>query len=148
MGRKQHDKNKKKNNNTIFFIIVAVLIVAIGAAIGAYFYLDKDKDKKELPYTELITLINEEKVKKIEMTVGSTTLKVTLKDATDEKDTKSTIVPSTQAFMELINEKVQEGKEIELIQNKQNIFITIIINTKKRIFYFYSQSEIYYIYHS
>ena len=42
--------------------------------------LDKtDKDEKELAYTELITSINEGKVEKIEMTTGSSTVKVTLK---------------------------------------------------------------------
>ena len=34
-------------------------------------------------------------------------------------------MPNTQAFIELIQEKVAEGNNIELIQKQQNIFIHI-----------------------
>ena len=56
------------------------------------------------------------------MTVGSTSLKVKQKNVEEEK---TVIVPNTQAFIELIQEKVAEGNNIELIQNPENIFLTI-----------------------
>ena len=58
------------------------------------------------------------------MTVGSTTVKVTMKDESED-DAKTVIVPSTQAFIELIQDKVQEGKTIELIQNPENMLIRV-----------------------
>ena len=116
-------KNDKKKNKELLFLGIALLVlVVIAGGIFAYFMLNNNNEEKELAYTDLITYINEGKVEKIEMTVGSTSMKVKLKD--EEKE-KTTIVPSTQAFMELINEKTQSGNEIKLIQNKENIFITI-----------------------
>jgi len=62
----------------------------------------------------LITKIGQNAVEKVEMTVGSTTVKVKLKNDEEEKEA---IVPSTQAFIELVQDKVQEGNSIELVQN-------------------------------
>ena len=59
------------------------------------------------------------------MTTGSTTVKVKLKDETDER---KCIVPNTQAFVELIQSKVEDGNNIELNQKKPNVFITIFSN--------------------
>ena len=57
------------------------------------------------------------------MTVGSTSIKVKLKEQEEEKNA---IVPSTQAFIELIqNEKLEKGNEIDLIQKQQNVFLKI-----------------------
>ncbi len=56
------------------------------------------------------------------MTVGSTTIKVKLKSVEEEK---KSIVPSTQPFVELIQDKVENGNNIELIQKQPNAFITI-----------------------
>ena len=57
------------------------------------------------------------------MTVGSTTIKVKLKNIEEEK---KTIVPSTQAFTEFIQQKVDEGNnEFELIQKPTNALISI-----------------------
>ena len=56
------------------------------------------------------------------MTTGSTTVKVKLKD---EEEEKTTIVPSLQAFTEYMQTKVEEGSEIELIQNEPNILLRI-----------------------
>ena len=55
------------------------------------------------------------------MTVGSTSIKVKLKDIEEEK---GAIVPNTQAFIELIQEKTLQGNAIELIQKQQNVFYT------------------------
>ncbi len=57
------------------------------------------------------------------MTVGKlTTIKVKLKN---EEEEKNAIVPSTQAFIELVQQKVQEGNVIDLKQKKTNILVRI-----------------------
>ena len=67
--------------------------------------------------------INDGNVEKIEMTTGSTTVKVKL---TNNDEEKSVIVPSTEAFVELIQSKVENGNNIKLIQKQQNIFLKIL----------------------
>ena len=96
----------------------------IALAVMIYFVTSNsdEKNEKEISYTELINEINEGNVEKIEMTVGSTTVKVKLKDVEEEK---TGIIPSTQAFIELVQQKVEDGNEIELIQNPTNIFVSI-----------------------
>ena len=96
----------------------------IALAIGIYFITtnNEETDEKELSYTELIDAINQENVEKIEMTVGSTTVKVKLKDVEEEKNC---IIPSTQAFIELVQQKYEDGNEFELIQNPTNVFVSI-----------------------
>ena len=75
-----------------------------------------------MAYTDLIKKIGNKEVEKVEMTVGSTTVKVKLKN--EEKE-KKTIVPSTQAFIELIQEQVKNNNEIELIQKPENALLKI-----------------------
>ena len=74
-------KNDKKKNKELLFLGIALLVlVVIAGGIFAYFMLNNNNEEKELAYTDLITYINEGKVEKIEMTVGSTSMKVKLKD--------------------------------------------------------------------
>ena len=56
------------------------------------------------------------------MTVGSTSIKVKLKNDDEEKNA---IVPSTQAFIELVQTKVQEGNLIDLKQKKTSPLVRI-----------------------
>ena len=122
-------KKNKKDNKKKWLIAISIILIAVIVASVYFYFNSKQKDKEdiipenEISYTELIKQINEGNVTKIKMTVGSTTVKVTLKD---EEEPKTGIVPSTQAFIELIQEKVQEGNEIELIQEKQSMFLTIL----------------------
>ena len=122
MEENQKNKEQKKQKQYILFGFLIALVIVL--AFLTYFLLtNEDKeDEKELPYTELIQEINAGNVEKIEMTVGSTTVKVKLKDIEEEKNT---IVPSTQAFMELIQQKYEEGNEFELIQNPTNVLVSI-----------------------
>ena len=115
------DKNKK--NERIYYTIFTIILL-ISAVIITFVLVNKNnnKDSKELSYTELINKIDENAVEKIEMTVGSTSIKVKLKNVEEEKNA---IVPSTQAFIELVQEKVQEGNVIDLKQNPTNIIIRI-----------------------
>ena len=120
-------KDKKKNKDKIYYTILSVVaIICIAVLVYVFMFVnnktDNKEDEKELAYTELIKKIDEKQVEKIEMSVGSTTVKVKLKDIEKEKNT---IVPSTQAFIELVQEQVKDGNQIELIQNPTNIFIKI-----------------------
>ncbi len=116
-------KDKQKNNNKIYYTILAlVALICIGVLIFVFTNGNTKENEKELPYTELIKNIDEQKIEKIEMTVGSTTIKVKLKDVEEEKES---IVPSTQAFIELVQEQVREGNDIELIQKPTGVFTRI-----------------------
>ena len=120
----EKNNNNEKNNKWLYIGIAIGLVVLIGLAVGIYFYTENSDeiDEKEIAYTELIKQINDGNVEKIEMTVGSTTVKVKLKDVEEEK---KGIIPSTQAFIELVQQKVEDGNNIELIQNPTNVFVTI-----------------------
>ena len=115
------DKNKKNQNQqkkywilgTILVVVVVVACVVLGI------FLNKNQKQDDIPYTELIGFINEGKVEKIEMTTGSTTLKVKMQG---EEEERKAIVPNVQVFMELVQNKVQEGNSIELIQKPVNAF--------------------------
>ncbi len=123
MEENQKNNDQKKKKQYILFGILIALVIIL--AFLTYFLLtNEDKeDENELAYTELIQEINAGNVEKIEMTVGSTTLKVKLKDVEKEK---TTIVPSTQAFTEFIQQKVDEGNdEFGLIQKPTNVLVSI-----------------------
>ncbi len=123
--KEKQKNNKQKKQDTIFYIVVTSIILVLLITIGiAYFITQKTEkeDTKILGYTELIKYINENKVEKIEMTVGSTSAKIKLKD---EEEEKRTIVPNTQAFMELIHEKMAEGIEIDLVQKPESVLLSI-----------------------
>ena len=117
-------KDKPKNNDKIYYIILAIVAISCIMICSMIIMNNKNNEEKDLAYTELIKLIDNQEVEKIEMTVGSTSIKVTLKGQTEE-EAKTAIVPSTQAFIELIQEKVQEGTNIELIQKPVNTFLKI-----------------------
>ena len=123
----ENEKQKKKKNKNTKYIFIAIIILAI-ATVGLTIYMVNSKgenDDKELAYTDLIREITEGSIEKIEMTVGSTSIKVKVKDVEEEK---KSIVPNTQAFIELVQNKVAEGNNIELIQKQPNIFIKISEN--------------------
>ena len=115
--------NENKKNDKIYYTIFTVILL-ISAIVITFALVNKDEnaDSKELSYTELINKIDENAVEKIEMTVGSTSIKVKLKNQEEEK---KAIVPSTQAFIELVQEKVQAGNVIDLKQNPTSLFVRI-----------------------
>ena len=122
--KEEEKKNNKKKN--LYFVITAIVLIIIAAALTIYVVATNKKgDNTEIAYTELIREISDGNVEKVEMTTGSTTVKVKLKDETDER---KCIVPNTQAFVELIQSKVEDGNNIELNQKKPNVFITIFSN--------------------
>ena len=115
--------NENKKNDKIYYTIFTVILL-ISAIVITFALANKNEkeDSKELSYTELINKIDENAVEKIEMTVGSTSIKVKLKNQEEEK---KAIVPSTQAFIELVQEKVQAGNVIDLKQNPTSLFVRI-----------------------
>lgn len=119
------DKPNDKNNKLYYTILISVAIICLIIIAGVLIFNNKnnkDEEEQKLAYTELIKKIDSKEVEKIEMTVGSTSVKVKLKDVEKEK---TTIVPSTQAFVELVQEQVKEGNEIELIQNPTSVILRI-----------------------
>ena len=110
---KDKDKSKKKSEvllNTLITIFTIAVIVLIGFL--AYQYnKDKNSDENKLAYTDLVKEIQAGNVEKIEMTTGSMSLKVKMKDVEKEK---TTIIPSVQVFSELVQQKVLEENNIEL----------------------------------
>lgn len=120
MNKKEGKKSKNKAV-TISLSIILLLVVIAGVLI---FYLKNNKDEEEntIAYTDLIKEISFGNIEKVEMTVGSTTIKVKQKDIEKEK---TAIVPNTESFIVLVQQKVAEGNEIELIQKPKNILLQI-----------------------
>ena len=123
-NKPEDNKNNRENKNKIWLgILIAVLIIVLGVtAYLLFFNKDDSLDESKLSYTDLIKQVSDGEIEKIEMTVGSTSVKVKQKNVEEEK---KSIVPNTQAFIELIQQKVAEGNNIELIQNPQNVLVSI-----------------------
>ena len=127
-SRKEREKKEKRKKLLLGTLII--ILIAILATIVIYSFVKQDNDEgklkeNEIGYTDLIKQIDDGNIEKVKMTVGSTSVKVTLKG---EDKPKNCIVPNTQAFIELIQEKVQEGNDINLIQEKANVFLSIFNN--------------------
>ena len=118
------DKNKKKDNKKLLISLISSLVVIIILSGVAIFLMtnNKEKDDKTLAYTDLIKEISYGNIENIEMTVGSTSVKVKVKNVKEEK---KSVVPNTEAFIELVQQKVAEGNEIELIQKPKSAITQI-----------------------
>lgn len=123
MTEKEEQKNKQDKRKQYLIIAICILAVLIAGLVIYLFTSKNATNEKELAYTDLIKQISDGKIEKVEMTVGSTTVKVKIKDVEKEK---TTIVPNTQAFVELIQQKVDEGNNnLELVQKPTNIFVKL-----------------------
>jgi len=125
-NRKKQNNKKKKDSGLQGAIIILIIAFIITTVIAIYYFtlqenniVDEEKNKNEIAYTDLIKEISNGNIEKIEMTVGSTNLKVKVKG---EEEEKKAIIPNTQAFIELVQDEVATGNEIELIQNPQGLF--------------------------
>ena len=122
-NKPEEKKNNDKLNKILMGVLTVVLVVMLAViSYFLFFYEKQDTEDSKLAYTDLIKQITDGEIEKIEMTVGSTTVKVKQENVEEEK---TAIVPNTQAFIELIQEKVAEGNNIELIQNPQNMLLKI-----------------------
>jgi len=121
------NNKKDKNNGKQIYMLVSTLIILIliTIALGVYLFNNKQNVKDDVAYTQLIKDVDEGKIEKIEMTVGSTTIKAKY---ANEEETRRVIIPNTQAFIELVQNKVEQGNTIELIQNPTNILVKISSN--------------------
>ena len=174
--KKDNDKNGKNNGQNFLVGILILAIISCIITVLIYSLNSKPKeDDKTISYTDLIKQISDGNIKKVEMTTGSTSIKVTLKekikdnnqeneeqgsneenenneaqndenkvndneskenqtssilglikkDDEDPELIKKAIVPNTQSFVELIQNKVADGNDIELIQKSPSILATI-----------------------
>lgn len=126
-NKKQNGK-QKKNKIKEYILLGIIIFLAIAIAGMIWFITNKnsqnEENKPEIAYTELIKLMNEDKIERVEMTTGSQNIKVKLKD--EEKE-KTAIVPSIQAFIELVQQKVDEnGNSIEVEQKSPPVIKTVM----------------------
>ena len=118
-----NNKKEKKKKSLIISAVILIAIIIILSGVAIYFLTNnKNQDDKTLAYTDLIKEISYSNIEKIEMTVGSTSVKVKVKDIEEEK---KSVVPNTEAFIELIQQKVAEGNDIELIQKPKSAITQI-----------------------
>ncbi len=124
MSKENPNRNKEKQSkkNGMLITLIMVLIVLI-VGLGIFFMMNtQKKDENTLAYTDLIKELSYGNIEKIEMTTGSTTVKVKMKNIEEEK---TSIVPEVESFMSLVQTKVAEGNEIELTQKPKSILAQI-----------------------
>lgn len=112
--KQNNDKDSKKRIRIIIDVIATLIMIALIAVLVFFIYKnqnEKNSEENTLAYTELVREIQNGNVEKIELTIGSTTLKVKMKDIEQEK---KAIMPSVQVFMELVQQKVLEDNNVKL----------------------------------
>ena len=114
--KKDNNKPRKNKSSLSTILLIAGLIIALAVGISLYFIMQNKEDDEKIGYTQLLKDIQDGAIEKIEMTVGSTTLKVTYKEREKEEDTEKIIIPNTQAFIEYIHAKEAEGISVNLEQ--------------------------------
>ena len=124
MSKKPKEQKDKKQSQKMWILIIVLLIV-LAILLGLTIYLmqnNKDSEENTIAYTDLIKEISYGNIEKVEMTVGSTTVKVKQKNVEEEK---TAIVPDTESFITLIQQKIEEGNELELIQKPKSVIAQI-----------------------
>ena len=122
---KSPKKDKKKNAKIVlisFFITILIIVIAFGLV-----FKDKKEKEKEITYDQLYQDIIDHKVEKIEMTVGSATVKVKYKEA-EEGEEKTTSVNSLQPFMEFVNEQLKVDSDLKVDLKQPNKFASFFEN--------------------
>lgn len=123
MSKNKENNNEKKNKKSMLLIGLSILFVIVIALVSIFWVKNTSKkDENTLAYTDLIKELSYGNIEKVEMTTGSTTVKVKLKNVEEEK---TSVVPETESFMELVQSKVAEGNELELIQKPKSILAQI-----------------------
>ena len=119
MSKDKNKNNEKENSKKLLLSLVGfiILLIIVIAGIIIYRQNNKEEDENTLAYTDLIKEISYGNVEKVELTTGSRTAKITIRN---EEEEKTAIIPDTEAFITLIQTKVSEGNEIELIQKPQS----------------------------
>ena len=125
----KNDDKKQKNGWTKYLIFSIVAIIILGFVSYSFFEKQKEED---LAYTEFVQVVTRNEVEQIKLTTGSNTLTVIYKDQgekaglSEEERTEKVIVPSLQAFMEWIQEKLANNQiDAKLIQEPTNPMVNI-----------------------
>ena len=119
MNKDKNKNNEKEKSKKLLLSLIGLIILLIIVVAGIIIYNqnNEEKDENTLAYTDLIKEISYGNVEKVELTTGSRNAKITIRN---EKEEKTAIIPDTEAFITLIQTKVAEGNEIELIQKPQS----------------------------
>ena len=124
------DKKKDSKLKKVLLIVVPILL-AIVLGLGIAYAILGNKDEKEeyklpedvLSYDQLLQELDQDKIERIEMHVGSTSIKVKLRE---EDKVKAAIIPSTQAFVELVQEKIlEDNSDLLLVQKDTSPVLSI-----------------------
>ena len=121
MDKDKNKNNEKEKSKKLLLSLIGLIILLVIAIAGIIIYNqnNKEEDENTLAYTDLIKEISYGNVEKVELTTGSRTAKITIRN---EEEEKTAIIPDVEAFITLIQTKVAEGNEIELIQKPQSFF--------------------------
>ncbi len=122
MESKNNDnKNNKKQNITIIISVILIVIAIVGTIL--FMKYNKKDENKDFSYSQLLTSIDEGLVEEVEMVEGSNTAKVKL---VNEEEKKNVLIPSIDSFMELVQNKSENGIKINFNQKERNIFVNIL----------------------
>ena len=120
MNKDNNKNNEKEKSKKLLLSLIGLIILLVIVIAGIIIYnQNNEEDENTLAYTDLIKEISYGNVEKVELTTGSRTAKITIRN---EEEEKTAIIPDTEAFITLIQTKVAEGNEIELIQKPQSFF--------------------------
>ena len=124
--RNKDDKKKKQKIVLIcVLVIICLIIAAIGYAFSVNSSIKEKKDENIMSYNELLQSINNNSLEEIKLKTGSNLAKIKIKN--EEKE-KSASIPNLQAFMELIQEKIDNGNEIKVVQEPANNIQKVILS--------------------
>lgn len=110
-----------KNNisRRSFYIIATIIIVMLIVSVF-------EKDSNKLKYSDLLKEIKSGNVTSIELDSSGEKAYVTLK-SDEGKYSKEVNIPNTTAFMQYLNEKLDEGSNIEFEERTQNYIFVIVM---------------------
>ena len=131
------DKNKKSFLKGIL-IFTAILMSILFAIVFLSSNDKKYEDKTILSYTDLLKQISEKNVEKVEMTTGSSSAKITLKEKIKNEEEEETETKGEEVLLTILTNKIksqekdENGKVIDpdlikrvIIPNNQN-FISVV----------------------
>ena len=79
MSKNKGNNNEKKNKKSMLLIGLSILFVIVIALVSIFWVKNTSKkDENTLAYTDLIKELSYGNIEKVEMTTGSTTVKVKL----------------------------------------------------------------------
>ncbi len=118
--------SKKKEKQKKQIVLWIALIVVLIAAIALFFFLQNKKEKEnEITYDELYQAIMDQKLEKIEMTVGGSSVTAKFK-GTEEGDEKHANINSIQPFMDFVNEQAKTYKDLKIEIKTPNKFVSVM----------------------